>query len=84
MRGARVLTAFGTAVAVAALAASAPAAPEASSKAEPEISHTSLKVGDEAPDFTLPDTNFKPVTLSSFRGKKDVILAFYVMAFTGG
>ena len=45
---------------------------------------TSLKVGDEAPDFTLPDTNSKPVKLSDFRGKKAVVLAFFPAAFTGG
>ena len=45
---------------------------------------TNLKVGDEAPDFTLPDTDNKPVKLSDFRGKKTVVLAFYVAAFTGG
>ena len=46
--------------------------------------HTSLKVGDQAPDFTLPDTNNKPVKLSDFRGKKNVVLAFFPAAFTGG
>ena len=46
--------------------------------------HTSLKVGDEAPDFTLPDNNNKPVKLSDFRGKKNVVLAFFPAAFTGG
>ena len=45
---------------------------------------THLKVGDEAPDFTLPDENNKPVKLSDFRGKKTVVLAFFVAAFTGG
>jgi cytochrome oxidase Cu insertion factor (SCO1/SenC/PrrC family) len=45
---------------------------------------THLKVGDRAPDFTLNDTNGKPVRLSDFRGKKNVVLAFYVLAFTGG
>ena len=43
-----------------------------------------LKVGDEAPDFTLPDNNNKPVKLSDFRGKKNVVLAFFPAAFTGG
>lgn len=43
-----------------------------------------LKVGDMAPDFTLTDTDRKPVKLSDFRGKKNVVLAFYVLAFTGG
>jgi thioredoxin-dependent peroxiredoxin len=45
---------------------------------------TQLKVGDAAPDFTLPDTDNKPVKLSDFRGKKVVVLAFFVAAFTGG
>ena len=42
------------------------------------------KVGDMAPDFTLLDQNRKEVKLSSFKGKKNVALAFYVFAFTGG
>lgn len=45
---------------------------------------TSVKVGDPAPDFTLQDQNLKPVRLSDFKGKKNVVLAFYVLAFTGG
>ena len=45
---------------------------------------TPLKVGDEAPDFTLPSSDNKPVKLSDFRGKKVVVLAFFVAAFTGG
>jgi len=43
-----------------------------------------LKVGDDAPDFILPDDQGGKVTLSSFRGKKSVALAFYIFAFTGG
>lgn len=45
---------------------------------------THLKVGDEAPDFTLNGTNGKPMKLSDFRGKKTVVLAFFPAAFTGG
>ncbi len=56
----------------------------AQQQANRTIAHTNLKVGDMAPDFTLPDNNFKQVKLSDFRGKKNVILAFYVLAFTGG
>ncbi len=43
-----------------------------------------LKVGDKAPDFTLPDQNGNKVSLSQFHGKENVVLAFYVLAFTGG
>jgi cytochrome oxidase Cu insertion factor (SCO1/SenC/PrrC family) len=43
-----------------------------------------FKVGETAPDFTLLDQNRKEVKLSDFRGKKSVVLAFYVFAFTGG
>ena len=43
-----------------------------------------LKVGDKAPDFSLPDQTFKQVKLSDYSGKKNVVLAFYVLAFTGG
>jgi len=36
-----------------------------------------LKVGDAAPDFTLPDpTGKKTITLSSYQGKKPVVLIF--------
>jgi len=45
---------------------------------------TQLKVGDEAPDFTLPSTTEQKVKLSDFRGKKNVVLAFFPAAFTGG
>lgn len=44
-----------------------------------------LKVGDTAPDFTLRDQTFqKQVSLHDFKGKKNVALAFYIFAFTGG
>jgi len=45
---------------------------------------TNLKVGDKAPDFTLRATDGKTYKLSDFRGKKNVVLAIYVLAFTGG
>jgi cytochrome oxidase Cu insertion factor (SCO1/SenC/PrrC family) len=44
-----------------------------------------LKVGDVAPDFTLPDQTYQnKVSLHDFKGKKNVALAFYIFAFTGG
>ncbi len=36
-----------------------------------------IKVGDNAPDFTLKDQDQKDVKLSDYRGKKNVVLAFY-------
>ena len=43
-----------------------------------------VKVGDIAPDFTLTDQNGNKVSLHDFKGKKNVALAFYIFAFTGG
>lgn len=63
---------FALLLAIPALAQTTPAPPPA------------LKVGDTAPDFTLVDTAGKSITLSEFRGKNNVVLAFYVFAFTGG
>lgn len=40
-------------------------------------------VGMPAPEFTLPCTSGEPVALSSFRGWKNVLLAFFPLAFTG-
>ena len=41
-----------------------------------------MGVGDVAPDFTLSSTAGGDVTLSSFRGKQNVLLAFFPLAFT--
>ena len=42
-------------------------------------------VGDLAPDFTLPGTpDGNQVSLSSFQGKKHVLLVFYVFDFSPG
>lgn len=45
---------------------------------------THLKVGDAAPDFSLPSTTGRPISLADFRGKQTVVLAFFPAAFTGG
>jgi cytochrome oxidase Cu insertion factor (SCO1/SenC/PrrC family) len=45
---------------------------------------TPLKVGDEAPNFTLGSTAGAKVTLADFKGKNPVVLAFFPAAFTGG
>jgi mycoredoxin-dependent peroxiredoxin len=42
-----------------------------------------LAVGTTAPDFTLRDQNQQRVTLSSYRGDKNVLLVFFPLAFTG-
>ena len=42
-----------------------------------------LAVGDSAPDFTLKDQNGQDVTLSEFRGQKNVVVVFYPFAFSG-
>ena len=45
------------------------------------------KVGDLAPDFTLnyfDGNDLKAVSLCQYRGKKNVVLGFFIFAFTGG
>ena len=54
---------------------------------KPAAAPLKLKVGDAAPDFTLlafDGQQLKKYSLRDFRGKKNVALAFYVFAFTGG
>jgi AhpC/TSA family len=55
--------------------------------ADKEQSSAMPKVGDPAPDFKLQyfdGHGLKDVTLDQYKGKKQVVLAFYVFAFTGG
>jgi hypothetical protein len=57
------------------------------SVAAKEEPSTMPKVGDLAPDFKMQYIDAqgeKEVTLSQYRGKQQVVLAFYVFAFTGG
>jgi hypothetical protein len=56
----------------------------ARSQKKEEVAKMSLKVGDKAPDFTLLSDQWKTVKLSDYKGKKNVFLAVYVLAFTGG
>ena len=60
------------------------AAPLAPQSEKSQVAKMTLKVGDVAPDFTLLSDGWKTVKLSDYRGKKNVYLAVYVLAFTGG
>lgn len=62
---------FGALAACVALALSASAADE-------------LKVGDQAPDFSLVGSDGKTYKLSDYKGKQAVVVAWYPKAFTGG
>jgi cytochrome oxidase Cu insertion factor (SCO1/SenC/PrrC family) len=62
----------------------AAAIPVAQAQQAPANQTSTLKAGDIAPDFALPDQNGSMVRLSDFRGKEKVVLAFFVLAFTGG
>ena len=56
-------------------------------KVEKEAAPMKLKVGDSAPDFTLlafDGKDLKKISLQDYKGKKNVALAFFVFAFTGG
>jgi hypothetical protein len=64
----------------------ASAAP-AGAQSTPASASSMPKVGDVAPDFALnyfDGNDLKPVSLSQYRGKKNVVVAFFVFAFTGG
>ena len=64
--------------------AAAAAPPLAHQVHKSQVARTSLKVGDVAPDFTLLTNDWKTVKLSEYRGKKNVFLAVYVLAFSEG
>lgn len=69
------------------LVASLLAASSSSGRAKETENATMPKVGDVAPDFKLnyfDGNDLKEVSLSQYHGKKNVVLAFYVFAFTGG
>lgn len=65
----------------------APQRVRAETKEAAKSSPIKLKVGDVAPNFTLlafDGAGLKKISLEDYRGKKNVALAFYVFAFTGG
>ncbi len=72
------------ALAVTAFAQAPSPSPAASPAPRPPAPKTHLKVGDKAPDFSLRATDGKTYKLSDFKGTKNVVLAVYVLAFTGG
>jgi len=59
-------------------------APQQPATPPPPAPKTHLKVGQPAPDFTLRATDGKTYKLGDFKGKKNIVLAAYVLAFTGG
>jgi hypothetical protein len=73
--------------AVAGLALLLASGPPLRAQEKPAPKPMKLKVGDMAPDFSLlynDGTKLQKVSLHDYRGKKNVALAFYVLAFTGG
>jgi hypothetical protein len=79
---------FGSRLAAALLVAGLAASMGAgTANAQQKPAELKFKVGDTAPDFTLhyfDGSDLKDVKLSDYRGKKNVVLAFYIFAFTGG
>jgi peroxiredoxin len=49
---------------------------------KPIDSELKVKIGDQAPDFTLPSVSGEKVTLSQYRGKKNVVISFVPAAWT--
>ena len=72
-----VVVAFSGLILSRAMAAPPPKEDKAKPKAE-------LKVGDPAPDFSLPGSDGKTYKLSDFKGKQAVVVAWFPRAFTGG
>lgn len=60
----------------------------ASAQSKESMPESSLpKVGDTAPDFSMnyfDGNDLKQISLNQYRGKKNVVVAFFVFAFTGG
>jgi cytochrome oxidase Cu insertion factor (SCO1/SenC/PrrC family) len=85
MKRKRIVTVLGVWVMVAAILS--PQLSQQLRAAKNQPAPMKLKVGDQAPDFKLQyfdGNDLKDVSLSQYRGKKNVVLAFYIFAFTGG
>ena len=80
-------TLLNLAVAGALAATMFPGLPQLNAQSKKPAPPPALKVGDTAPDFHLKyfdGADLKDVSLDQYRGKKNVVLAFYIFAFTGG
>jgi cytochrome oxidase Cu insertion factor (SCO1/SenC/PrrC family) len=84
MRRGLLVPVFGPALGIIVLAGLASLNRVGAQEKKDSMPEPTVKVGDMAPDFTLRDTHGKEVSLHDFRGKKNVALAFYIFAFTGG
>ena len=84
MRRGLLVPVFGSALGIIVLAGLASLNRVGAQEKKDTMPEPTVKVGDMAPDFTLRDTHGKEVSLHDYRGKKNVALAFYIFAFTGG
>ena len=50
----------------------------------PQAKAADLKVGDQAPAFTMQGSDGKTHTLADYKGKQAIVIAWYPKAFTGG
>jgi hypothetical protein len=83
----RVMKTTGAVAAAALLALACQGQPTPSSAADPADAAIpgarELKVGDTAPEFSLPGTDGRTYRLADFRGRQAVVLAWFAKAFTG-
>jgi cytochrome oxidase Cu insertion factor (SCO1/SenC/PrrC family) len=80
------MAAYGVAACLIGISCRQTAAPAAEQNARETTAPTArvLEVGDLAPDFSLPGTDGKQYSLSSYRGRQTVVLAWFAKAFTEG
>ena len=81
--GGAVCVLFASAVVVSCQGASAPVSDAQGSAETRTTSPVQLRVGDPAPQFSLPGSDGKVYSLASYRGNQAVVLAWFVKAFTG-